>query len=74
MHCKIGITANPGERHRYWEHQHPTMRDWAIVARHSNKTAAAAAGAALAKRNNGGEYQCCDGEEKDNWAVYQFTY
>ncbi|WP_424947548.1 hypothetical protein [Candidatus Spongiihabitans sp.] len=40
MACRIGMTTNPGERKRYWEGQHPTLRNWRILSRHRTRSVA----------------------------------
>lgn len=74
MACRIGITTNPGERKRYWEEKHPTLRNWQILERHKTKTAAQAAETRLAAQHGCEAHPGGDGPENADWAVYKFDY
>lgn len=74
MPCRIGITTNPGERKRHWEGQHPTLRNWEILGRHSTKSEAQAAETRLARQYGCQASPGGDGPEHADWVVYKFDY
>jgi len=74
MACRIGITTNPGERKRYWQGQHPTLRNWRILERHSSKSAAQNAEYRLSKKDGCIASAGGDGPEYTDWVVYKFEY
>ncbi len=74
MACRIGITTNPGERKRYWEGQHPSLRNWNVLERHGTKTAAQAAETRLARVHDCKASPGGAGPENASWVVYKFDY
>ena len=74
MACRIGITTNPGERKRHWESEHPTLRNWEILARHPSKSAAQLAETRLARQHGCQASPGGDGPEIGKWCVYKFDY
>ena len=74
MACRVGMTTDPEERRKHWEGQHPTLRNWTILSRHSTKTAAQAAETREAKDRGCVSGSGGGGPEVAQWSVYYFTY
>lgn len=74
MACRVGITTNPGERRRYWESQHSTLRNWRIVSRHKTKQEAQQKENELARSCGCVASPGGAGPEHADWCVYVFDY
>lgn len=76
MACRIGITTDLAARKAYWQSQHPTMKDWQILAGPTTRAVAQATETQLAAQN--GCKASPGGNEPDNgssqWYVYGFNY
>ena len=74
MACRIGITTNLSDRKRYWQSEHPNLRNWKNLKTFQSKSAAQNFETRMA-----GETGCTsapggDGPERGTWYVYRFEY
>lgn len=74
MPCRVGITTNPEERKQHWQNQHPTLRNWQILATYPTKSQAQQretqeAASRGCQASPGGA-----GPEVATWSVYYFDY
>ena len=74
MACRIGITTDPDERRRYWQTQHPFLRNWQIIGMHFTKTAAQRQENTEAARRGCVSAPGGAGPEAATWHVYYFEY
>ena len=74
MSCRIGISTEPLSRLAYWEREHPSLQNWEILGRYSNKSRAQRAETALARQHGCNAHPGGGGSEYATWYVYHFTY
>ena len=72
--CRVGMTTNPSERRRYWESQHPGLRNWRVLVSGLTYDEAQARERREAQRRG------CEAEEGGPrvpgrvWSVYYFEF
>ena len=74
MACRIGITADPDERKRFWKGKYRKFDKWEILSTHRSKSAAQAAETKLAEKHGCTAHGGGAGSEKATWYVYKFKY
>ena len=76
MACRVGITTDPEKRKRDWEREHPSLRNWRILASGLTKKEAQNLETRLAKeqgcKNHPGGRNTDDPTKP--WSVYRFEY
>lgn len=75
MACRVGMTTDPAARKSYWQGQHPTMRNWTILASGLSREEAQKKEDDFARFGNctasgGGN----DPDRLKAWSVYRFEY
>lgn len=76
MACRVGITTDPEGREQYWKQEHPTLRNWKIIAKYASKSAAQAREDTEAEERNCVAHAGGDDPDDANalWHVYYFEY
>lgn len=74
MPCRIGITTDPEDRRRYWQGQHPRLRNWTIVKSGLTQRQAQAEEERLAARHNCVAHAGGPKIAGRKWSVYRFDY